>query len=166
MPGLYGPIMRVQLSREPIIRPVVREDFAQWLPLWEGYNKFYGRSGAKALPDEITKITWARFFDACEPVHGFVAEHEGRLIGLVHYLFHRSTISIAPTCYLQDLFTTESARGKGIGRGLINAVYEQARLAGAARVYSLTHETNSTAMQLYDKVADRSGFVVYRKNMD
>jgi GNAT superfamily N-acetyltransferase len=158
--------MGVQLSREPIIRPVVREDFAQWLPLWEGYNKFYGRSGPTAQPDEITKMTWARFFDAYEPVHALVAEHEGKLIGLVHYLFHRSTISIAPTCYLQDLFTTESARGKGIGRRLINAVYEQAKLAGVARVYWLTHETNSTAMQLYDKVADRSGFVVYRKYME
>jgi len=154
------------LSVQPIVRPVVREDFAQWLPLWHGYNKFYGRSGATALPDEVTKMTWARFFDAYEPVHAIVAEAQGELLGLVHYLFHRTTISIAPTCYLQDLFTTESARGKGIGRKLINAVYEQASLAGAARVYWLTHETNITAMQLYDKVADRSGFVVYRKNMD
>jgi GNAT superfamily N-acetyltransferase len=150
----------------PVVRPVLRKDFAQWLPLWEGYNKFYGRSGASALPYEVTQMTWARFFDAYEPVHALVAEHEGKLIGLVHYLFHRSTISIAPTCYLQDLFTAESARGKGIGRKLIDAVYEQAKLAGAARVYWLTHETNSTAMQLYDKVAERSGFIVYRKNMD
>ena len=154
------------MSVEPIIRPVVRGDFAQWLPLWEGYHKFYGRSGATALAYEVTQMTWARFFDAYEPVHAMVAEHEGKLIGLVHYLFHRTTISIAPTCYLQDLFTAESARGKGIGRKLIDAVYEQARLAGAGRVYWLTHETNSTAMLLYDKVADRSGFVVYRKNME
>jgi len=154
------------VSVEPIIRPVVREDFARWLPLWQGYNKFYGRSGATALSDAITPMTWARFFDAYEPMHAIVAEQAGELVGLVHYLFHRSTISIAPTCYLQDLFTTESARGKGIGRKLIHAVYDQAKLAGAARVYWLTHETNSTAMQLYDKVADRSGFVVYRKNLD
>jgi GNAT superfamily N-acetyltransferase len=154
------------VSVEPIVRPVLRKDFAQWLPLWEGYNKFYGRSGATALPYEVTQMTWARFFDAYEPVYAFVAEHEGKLIGLVHYLFHRTTISIAPTCYLQDLFTAESARGKGIGRKLIDAVYEQAKLAGAARVYWLTHETNNTAMQLYDKVADRSGFVVYRKSLD
>ena len=150
----------------PVVRPVVRKDFAQWLPLWDGYNKFYGRSGVTALPYEVTQMTWTRFFDAYEPMHAFVAEHEGKLIGLVHYLFHRTTISIAPTCYLQDLFIAESARGKGIGRKLIHAVYEQAKLAGAARVYWLTHETNSTAMQLYDKVADRSGFVVYRKSMD
>ena len=154
------------MPQELNLRPVVPEDFAQWLPLWQGYNKFYGRHGATALPDAITQMTWARFFDSYEPVHCIVAEHEGALLGLVHYLFHRSTISIAPTCYLQDLFTTESARGKGVGRKLIEAVYEQARLAGAARVYWLTHETNSTAMQLYDKVADRSGFVVYRKSLE
>ena len=151
------------MPQELNLRPVVREDFAQWLPLWQGYNKFYGRHGATALPDAITQMTWSRFFDPYEPVHCIVAEHEGALLGLVHYLFHRSTISIAPTCYLQDLFTTESARGKGVGRKLIEAVYEQARLAGAARVYWLTHETNSTAMQLYDKVADNLGFIQYRK---
>ena len=149
----------------PIVRFAVRTDFAQWLPLWEGYNTFYGRSGATALPGEITQATWARFFDAYEPVHAMVAASEGRLVGLVHYLFHRSTISIAPTCYLQDLFTDASTRGQGVGRALINAVYEQAKLAGTSRVYWLTHETNSTAMKLYDQVAEHSGFVVYRKNI-
>ena len=149
----------------PIIRFAARTDFSQWLPLWQGYNTFYGRSGATALPDEITHTTWTRFFDAYEPVHAMVAEHEGRLVGLVHYLFHRSTISIAPTCYLQDLFTDASTRGQGVGRALINAVYQQAKLAGVSRVYWQTHETNSTAMKLYDQVAERSGFVVYRKNI-
>ena len=104
-----------------------------------------------------------RFFDAYEPVHALVAEQNGKLIGLTHYLYHRSTTSIAPTCYLQDLFTTPAARGKGVARALINGVYEQAQLAGSPRVYWQTHETNTTAMLLYDKVADRSGFVVYRK---
>lgn len=149
----------------PIIRFAAPTDFSQWLPLWQGYNTFYGRSGATALPDNITQMTWARFFDTYEPVHAMVAEHDGRLVGLVHYLFHRSTISIAPTCYLQDLFTDQTIRGKGIGRALITAVYEQARLAGVARVYWQTHETNSTAMKLYDQVAERSGFLVYRKNL-
>jgi GNAT superfamily N-acetyltransferase len=83
--------------------------------------------------------------------------------GLTHYLFHRSTIAIAPNCYLQDLFTTEAARGKGVGRALINGVYAQAKLAGLSRVYWQTHETNHTAMQLYDKVAEKPGFVIYRK---
>jgi len=149
----------------PLIRPVTRDDFPQWLPLWQGYNKFYGRSGETALPSEITQSTWGRFFDAYEPVHALVAEENGQVIGIVHYLFHRNTISIAPTCYLQDLFTAESARGKGVGRKLIEAVYEQARRAGCPRVYWHTHHTNATAMLLYDKVAQHSGFVVYRKDL-
>jgi GNAT superfamily N-acetyltransferase len=153
------------MSVAPTIRSLARTDFSQWLPLWQGYNEFYGRSGETALPDVITQMTWARLFDAYEPVHGIVAEDEGDLVGLVHYLFHRSTTSIAPTCYLQDLFTRESTRGRGIGRALIEAVYEQARLAGSARVYWQTHASNSTAMRLYDQVADHSGFVVYRKNL-
>lgn len=147
------------------IRPVTRQDFDQWLPLWEGYNAFYGRSGATALQPEITRTTWERFFDAYEPVHALVAESDGQLLGLTHYLFHRSTISIDPICYLQDLFTSEAARGRGIGKALIHKVYEQARVAGSPRVYWQTHETNLTAMQLYDKVAERSGFVVYRKQI-
>src|SRR5690349_10671522 len=104
------------------IRPVARHDHEQWLPLWDGYNAFYGRSGATALAPEITRTTWERFFDAAEPVHALVAESAGRLLGLAHYLFHRSTISIAPTCYLQDLFTTVEARGRGVGRALIEGV--------------------------------------------
>ena len=145
------------------IRPVARQDHDQWLPLWEGYNAFYGRAGATALAPEITQVTWARFFDADEPVHGLVAQSGGRLVGLAHYLFHRSTITIAPICYLQDMFTSQAARGRGCGGALIEAVCEQARLAGASRVYWHTHETNHTAIQLYDKVAERSGFIVYRK---
>jgi GNAT superfamily N-acetyltransferase len=147
------------------VRRVVRTDFAEWLPLWEGYNKFYGRSGDTALPAEITQMTWARFFDAYEPVRALVAESDGRLVGLVHYVFHRSTIMLGPTCYLQDLFTNEALRGRGIGRALINAVYEQARIAGSTRVYWQTHETNLTAIKLYDQVAERSGFIVYRKEV-
>ena len=145
------------------VRFVTPEDYNQWLPLWEGYNAFYGRTGPTELSPEITRMTWSRFFDAYEPMHALVAESGGQLLGLTHYLFHRSTISIAPVCYLQDLFAAESARGKGIGMALINGVYDQAKLAGANRVYWQTHETNHTAMQLYDKVAERSGFLVYRK---
>lgn len=151
---------------EPIIRPARPEDFPQWLPLWDGYNKFYGRHGETALPIEITRTTWSRFFDSYEPMYCIVAEYEGRLVGLVHYIFHRSTISIQPTCYLQDLFTEESQRGHGVGRKLIEAVYEQARQAKCARVYWLTHETNTAARQLYDKVAVDSGFIVYRKPLE
>jgi GNAT superfamily N-acetyltransferase len=145
------------------IRSVARQDYDQWLPLWAGYNAFYGRSGDTPLSPDITQTTWARFFDAYEPVHALVAEQNGQLVGLAHYIFHRSTTALGPNCYLQDLFTSETARGKGIGRALINAVYERAKNAGSSRVYWLTHEANQTARELYDKVAEDSGFVMYRK---
>jgi GNAT superfamily N-acetyltransferase len=145
-----------------VIRSVAPTDFSQWLPLWDGYNAFYGRSGPTALPREVTRQTWTRFFDAYEPVHALVAELDGSLVGLTHYLFHRSTISIEPDCYLQDLFTAESARGHGIGGALIQDVARIAAEARCGRLYWHTHETNATAMRLYDKVAEKSGFVVYR----
>src|SRR5216110_984608 len=113
------------MSGDLTIRFVTRQDYAQWLPLWDGYNAFYGRSGTTALTGEITATTWARFFDAYEPVHALVAERGGELLGLTHYLLHRSTTAIEPLCYLQDLFTSEAARGKGVGRALIAGVYEQ-----------------------------------------
>jgi GNAT superfamily N-acetyltransferase len=145
------------------VRPIARQDYDQWLPLWDGYNAFYGRSGPTALSSEITRMTWSRFFDAYEPVHALVGESNGRLVGLTHYLFHRSTTAIEPSCYLQDLFTAEAARGQGVASALIYGVYERAKLAGSPRVYWQTHETNLTAQRLYDKVAERSGFIVYRK---
>jgi len=145
------------------IRPIAESDCAQWRPLWDGYNRFYGRFDAAALPEDITAQTWRRFFDAAEPVHCLVAERDGKIVGIVHYLFHRSTTLLNDICYLQDLFTDEKARGGGIGRALIEAVYDRARAAGSERVYWQTHETNARAMVLYNQVADRSGFLVYRK---
>ena len=147
-----------------VIRSVAPSDFDAWLKLWNGYNAFYQRVGPTALPDEITQMTWQRFFDSYEPVHAMVADAEGKLVGLAHYIFHRNTTMLGPTCYLQDLFTDESARGRGVGRALIDAVYDRARVAGATRVYWQTHETNETAMKLYDKLAERSGFLVYAKS--
>jgi GNAT superfamily N-acetyltransferase len=146
-----------------LIRPVRETDLDAWLPLWRGYNAFYGRSGPTALAEEITVTTWTRFLELDEPVHALVAEQDGRLIGLAHYLFHRSTTAIALNCYLQDLFTDPAVRGQGVGRRLIEAVYAEAEAAGAGRVYWQTHETNQAAIRLYDQVAVRSGFVVYRK---
>jgi GNAT superfamily N-acetyltransferase len=151
------------MTADLIVRPVARQDYDAWLPLWNGYNEFYGRVGPTALPAEVTRQTWARFFDAYEPVHALVAQSGGRLVGLVHYLFHRSTTMIEPTCYLQDLFTDQAMRGRGVGRALIEAVYQRAKTAGGTRVYWLTHETNATARKLYDQVAESTGFIVYRK---
>jgi GNAT superfamily N-acetyltransferase len=141
------------------IRSAASADFEQWLPLWEGYNSFYKRT----VPAEVTRITWARFFDAHEPMHAVVAERDGRLIGLVHYLFHRNTAMLAPVCYLQDLFTAAETRGQGVGRALIEAVYERAQAAGSPRVYWMTQESNATARKLYDQVAERSEFIQYRR---
>lgn len=151
-----------RMSQPFAVRAIRKTDFASWLPLWDGYNAFYRRAGATALPMAVTQTTWQRFFDAYEPVHALVAERDGELLGLAHYLFHRSTIQLEPSCYLQDLFTAPSARGMGVGRTLIEAVYQVAAEAGCPRVYWQTHETNATAMQLYDKLAEKSGFIVYR----
>jgi GNAT superfamily N-acetyltransferase len=148
-----------------VIRPAQAQDWPEWLPLWHGYNTFYGRAGATALAEEITRTTWQRFFDAYEPVHALVAQQGGRLVGLTHYLFHRSTTRLGPSCYLQDLFTAEAVRGQGVGRALIEAVAEQARAGGATSVYWQTHETNATAMRLYDQVVAKSGFLVYRREL-
>lgn len=143
------------------IRLIRRGDYEQWLPLWEGYNAFYGRSGATALDPEITAATWERFFNPVEPVFALVAETSGSIVGLAHYLFHRSTTRREPVCYLQDLFTLSMLRGQGVGRTLVHAVYEQARAAGARRVYWQTQTTNAAGRALYDKVARHSGFIVY-----
>jgi GNAT superfamily N-acetyltransferase len=152
--------------RVPIlVRSIRRDDLAAWKPLWDGYNAFYGRKGETALAPEITRVTWQRFLDPAEPVFALVAESNGRIAGLAHYLFHRSTTRIEPTCYLQDLFTVPEARALGVGRALIEAVYSAARDAGATRVYWQTHETNVTAQKLYDAIADKSGFIVYRHDV-
>lgn len=143
------------------VRPVEQTDFAAWLPLWTGYNAFYGRKGETALPLPITETLWRRFFDANEPVFALVAESDGKLIGLTHYLFHRDTMRLELTCYLQDLFTAESERGRGVGRQLIEGVYAGARAAGIHCVYWQTHESNAAGRRLYDKVARHSGFLVY-----
>jgi GNAT superfamily N-acetyltransferase len=146
-----------------LVRPVAAADFSQWLPLWDGYNAFYGRSGPTALPRAVTDVTWARFLDPSEPMHALVAESGGALIGLAHYLYHRNTIQVVPTCYMQDLFTAEAARGRGVGRALIETVTRAAGAAGLPFIYWHTHETNAVARKLYDGVAKRSGAIVYRK---
>ena len=152
-----------QLSADFTIRPVESEDFQEWAKLWRGYNEFYGRPN---FSTEITRLTWCRFLDVNEPVHALVADCEGVLLGLAHYLFHPSTILAGPTCYLQDLFTHNAARRRGVGRALIESVYERARSGGAKRVYWQTHDTNRSAMALYDQLAERSGFIVYRKELE
>ena len=140
-----------------IVRPLRTEDREQWQPLWDGYNLFYERPN---LPADITEVTWDRFFDPGEPVFAAVAEVDGKVVGLVHYLYHRSTTMIEDVCYLQDLFTAPEARGHGVGRALIDFVYGEAAKAGSRRVYWNTHEDNP-ARKLYDRVGTLSGFRRY-----
>jgi GNAT superfamily N-acetyltransferase len=141
------------------VRMIGKKDFDQWFPLWESYNAFYKRT----ISSEQTHFTFDRFLNEKVPMDAMVAEDQGKLVGFVHYFYHMNTSTMKDVCYLQDLFTQDDLRGKGIGRALIEAVYLKAKEAGAPRVYWMTHETNEVAMKLYNKVADYSGFVMYRK---
>ena len=130
----------------------------EWLPLWKGYQRFYEVD----IDGETTDLTWRRLMDPSEPMFVLGAFADGRLVGIVHFLFHRSTWTTGDYCYLQDLFTAPDARGAGAGRALIAAVCDHATAQGASRVYWLTREDNATAIALYDKVALRTGFIQYR----
>lgn len=157
--------MEKQMARTVTARLIEQADYEAWRPLWDGYNAFYGRQGATALPTHITQSTWNRFFEPAEPMFALVAEVEARVVGIVHCLLHRSTTRIEPVCYLSDLFTEPAMRGRGVGRTLIEAVYDHARHLGASRVYWQTHEGNSAGRLLYDKVASHHGFIVYSRDL-
>jgi GNAT superfamily N-acetyltransferase len=144
---------------DPTIRPVRESDFAQWVPLWRGYQEFYRVN----IPDDVTRVTWKRFFDPNEPMRCLVAERDDRLVGLAHYLFHRSTWLVDRACYLNDLFVDPTGRRSGVARKLIDAVYDAADKAGASKVYWLTHESNAAARLLYDQVAQHRGFIQYER---
>jgi GNAT superfamily N-acetyltransferase len=144
---------------EITIRPLAAGDRTAWEPLWEGYLTFYKSS----LPPELYDLTFKRLTGGSDPMGGFVAERDGKMLGIVHWVMHRTTWSAKDICYLQDLFTVPEARGKGVGRKLIEAVRQMAQAKNAYRVYWQTHETNLAGQELYDKVADKSGFIVYRQ---
>jgi GNAT superfamily N-acetyltransferase len=141
------------------IQPLNEADHAAWLPLWQGYLRFYQTS----LPDTVTRSTWQRLLDPNEPMHAALGFENGQPVALVQWVFHRSTWMIEDSCYLQDLFVREDQRRKGHAGRMIQHVADQAKAAGATRVHWLTHESNHTAMRLYDRIATRSGFVQYRK---
>jgi GNAT superfamily N-acetyltransferase len=142
------------------IRPLEPADRAAWTPLWEAYLRFY----ETVLPGEIYELTWNRFLDDAEPMHALGAFDESdRLVGIVHAIFHRSCWLPDWTCYLQDLYVDGSQRGKGTGEALIEAVALLAREKNAIRLYWLTHDSNTAARRLYDRVAVNAGFIQYRK---
>ena len=142
------------------VAPLAEGDFEDWEPLWWGYLTFYE---AEVAPEHY-RLTFGRLTGGGAPMGGFVArDGGGAAVGIVHWITHPSCWTAGDYCYLQDLFVAEGGRGSGTGRALIEAVYAKARERGCARVYWLTHESNAAAMRLYDKVAERSGFVQYRK---
>jgi len=141
-----------------VIRPLQASDHADWRRLWTAYLVFYEAT----VSEEVYQTTWKRLFDPGEfEPKGFIALFDGKAVGLVHYLYHRTCWSQANNCYLQDLFTDASVRGEGVGRALIEEVHGQAAKAGVTNVYWMTHETNETARRLYDRVARRTGFIEY-----
>lgn len=141
------------------IRRVSADDHAAWLPLWQAYLRFYNTE----LPDAVTQSTWQRLLDDSEPTHAALAWQGNTAVGLVHFIYHRSNWSIENSCYLQDLLVTQQSRGTGVGRQLIEFVYATAKADGCGKVHWLTHETNATAIQLYERIAERPGFIQFRK---
>jgi ribosomal protein S18 acetylase RimI-like enzyme len=142
-----------------MIRPIEPSDHAAWRDLWAQYFSFYETDTGEA----VYSTTWSRLLDPREPVWGAVALDEAaRVVGLVHYLFHRTTWAVEDTCYLQDLFVSPQVRGKGHARQLIDYVAAEAAARNCIRVYWQTRDTNTIAQALYDRVAQRSGFIQYR----
>ena len=143
-----------------IIRPLRAADEAPWRGLWTGYLEYYETS----VPEEVYQSTLARLLgDDPQDFTCLVAERDGELLGLTHYLFHRHAWKIENVCYLQDLYSTPEARGTGVGRKLIEAVYEAADNAGSPNVYWLTQDFNHTARKLYDRVGKLTPFIRYQR---
>ncbi len=143
------------------IRPVETDDEVHWRRLWTAYLAFYETT----LPEEVYAATFSRLVGgAPNEYRGLIAVLDGKPVGLAHYIFHRSCWHIDDVCYLQDLFADPEVRGQGIGRALIEAVYERARGEGSKEVYWMTQEFNSTARKLYDRIAVKTPFIVYQRN--
>ncbi|WP_339529724.1 GNAT family N-acetyltransferase [Pseudomonas mucidolens] len=143
------------------IRPVTAVDHAAWLPLWQAYLRFYNTE----LSDAVSISTWQRMLDASEPTYSALAWRAGKAVGMVNFIYHRSNWSIERSCYLQDLFVGQEQRGTGIGRQLIEFVYATAKADGCGKVHWLTHESNATAIQLYERIAERPGLIQFRKGL-
>ena len=144
----------------PTVRPLRNEDRDQWSDMWRDYLAFYETS----VPDDVYDTTFSRLLgDDPSDFSCFVAELDGQLIGLTHFLFHRHAWKVEKVCYLQDLFTCPEARGTGVGRALIQAVYDEADRQGAPSVYWLTQDFNHTARKLYDRIGTQTPFIRYQR---
>ncbi|NVK30336.1 MAG: GNAT family N-acetyltransferase [Gammaproteobacteria bacterium] len=142
------------------VRALQNADRAAWERLWRAYLAFYGTT----LDEGVFDVYFERLLSQ-DPheFNGIVAEVDGELVGLVHFLYHRHGWSIENVCYLQDLFVDESRRGTGLGRALIEAVYKDADACGVSNVYWLTQDFNTTARQLYDRIARKTDFIKYSR---
>ncbi len=142
------------------IRIASHEDREAWNPLWKGYQGYY-----EVDLSETTDNTWQRLMEPpADGPHCLVCEDdEARLIGFTTYVFHAHTWQPEPRCYLIDLFTTPECRGKGIGRSLIEAVFDKADEHGCAQVYWLTQDFNEAGRRLYDRVAKLTPFIKYQR---
>ncbi len=141
------------------IRAVTEQDQTAWRLLFQAYLAFYDTR----LADAVIDSTWQRLLDPAEPTHAALAWKDGVAVGMVHFIYHRSNWSIANACYLQDLLVAEGLRGTGIGRQLIEQVYATAQADGCDKVHWLTHESNATAIALYQRIAERPGYIQFRK---
>ncbi|MEM8802542.1 MAG: GNAT family N-acetyltransferase [Pseudomonadota bacterium] len=143
------------------VRPLQSDDHPQWRALWRDYLAFY----ATTLPDAVYGTYFQRLLgNDPQDYHGLVAVNgDGALVGLTHYVFHRHGWKVENVCYLQDLYTAAEARGQGVGRALIEAVYAAADAAGASDVYWLTQDFNATARHLYDQVGTLTPFIKYTR---
>jgi GNAT superfamily N-acetyltransferase len=143
-----------------MIRPLAAADFAPWEQLWLAYLRFYRAD----VSSDVTAATFRRLSDQADGMIGLVAvDEQGALVGLAHLVFHPSTWSADPYCYLEDLFVAPAARGTGTAAQLLEAVFAEAHRRGAARTYWETQEFNAPARSLYDQVAHRTSFVIYER---
>ena len=154
--------MNVAVAKPPLVRLLLPTDSARWLHLWQGYVAACVEQGIAAPPDNCTELNWSRLMAIDEPVTGLIAEVDGEAVGLLHLIFHRSTFHENEVCFLQDLFTVNAFRGKGIARALIQQAQIEATAKGARRIYWQTAQTNDAAILLYDKVATRTRTVNFR----
>jgi GNAT superfamily N-acetyltransferase len=142
-----------------VVRPFHSEDHPSWNALWQNYNAFYRRS----VGDRVTERLWSRLIAGTGEPFGFAAEVDGKVVGLAHYFFVFSTSDWNPRCYMQDLFADSSVRGRGVGRALIEAVYREADRQNASQTYWLTQDSNTTARNLYDRIARATPFMKYQR---
>jgi len=144
------------------IVPVQTQDYQQWADYWLAYQAFYKVS----LADAVTQTTWQRFFDEAEAMYCAVAKQDGKVLGFVHYVMHRSTWAIQNYCYLEDLYVSPEVRGQHIGKQLIEYVQKQAITQHCSRLYWHTQQSNQTAQKLYDWIAEKPGVIQYRMSLD